>query len=500
MDASLLLTLTSLGVTELSFKFEKIRHQATQEIQLQEVRLYGRSGQRLIPTSCTNPNGLNPVRQGPLNVMEDSRFKWLDQNFHQNGGAVLSLQFDQPVDHELSAYEFVTANDNPMRDPTSWKLYARSGSQPLSGGSPDASSASWTMLDARDAMEPPRERLSTFGRFWLKSSSPAPALVQNDKELSNTPPPTLAQSRVADLKKRLGSIPQPAPLSSDALRVGQNSSTCTAGGPTSHNMRCDSNCGQLMAKWSEGRRPICHSCRCGACAFCENAVCNLRSTRCTRGPCGSRSANASAVAQPRVLVLGDSLFSPSIKSDRLGAVAEGIPPQSRGCAMMSSTLSSREALDIETRAVAGAKMEKIVQLYPRSAGWTHVVVAGGINDIPLDATADFDVSGIVGSMAKLVRSMLGRGVKRVVLVGYPEGEGFAPGKPRHNATVELRRKYKQLAARNPMNVTFVDGSRLFGPYPQDAHLFGADRSHPSAAGGVQLGAAIGRALRRDGAI
>ena len=159
---------------------------------------------------------------------------------------------------------------------------------------------------------------------------------------------------------------------------------------------------------------------------------------------------------------------------------------------------------VENRAVAGIGLAEITRIYSAASSsgqgggrWSHVVVSGGINDIRAEGSIS-DVSRVIdpqngtGLMTELVTRLLSDGNK-VVLVSYPEGEEIAPGKPRHAATAELRARYKALATR-AHNVSYVDGSRTFGPYPKDAEKFAADRAHPSEEGSTLLARAIGEAL------
>ena len=99
---------------ELSFHFTNLRHAATQEVQLQEVFFYGRAGQRLFPISATNPNGDNPMRQGPENVLNHSRYKWLDLNFKKLAGSHLNLQFDHAVNDEISKHSWIPTEVSPQ--------------------------------------------------------------------------------------------------------------------------------------------------------------------------------------------------------------------------------------------------------------------------------------------------------------------------------------------------------------------------------------------------
>ena len=138
---------------DLQFHFRRLRHAASHECQLQEVRFYGRGMQRLRPESAENPGGESPRRQGAQNVINDSRFKWLDRKFRQQNGSLLTVHFElaqlSSVVDGLVSYELVTANDNPGRDPVAWTLAARKSAD---GWLP------WVVLDRRQ--DAPRARVS----------------------------------------------------------------------------------------------------------------------------------------------------------------------------------------------------------------------------------------------------------------------------------------------------------------------------------------------------
>lgn len=531
---------------DLQFHFRRLRHAASHECQLQEVRFYGRGMQRLRPESAENPGGESPRRQGAQNVINDSRFKWLDRKFRQQNGSLLTVHFElaqlSSVVDGLVSYELVTANDNPGRDPVAWTLAARKSAD---GWLP------WVVLDRRQDVTPPRARLSSYAMLWLPLRANPSLLSPFEQGRSSSNPPPLTSP----------------PLLRPLLQYQHRERNASRVGCASHDARCEAFCKPALAKHPDRAVHHCSMCRCSACEYCSNSagasnsprsdliltragngplnvatstlspdplrtpsmvaawyvwaaklaiVCNRRSTRCVRGRCRfqrtDQKGSSTRQTPPRVLVLGDSLLAPPSTYGYVGTGGDS----SSACSPVTNTLSSNFEVEVENRAFGGLPLNGITSLYTAamtasrsiSGGhsvWTHIVLSGGINDIPLNATAAFDVGHILGPgrstarqesgmLAVLVHSMLRDGIERVVIVGYPEGEGLGPGKPRHRAIAELRARIMRFATSHAPRVAFVDGSSLFGPYPKDKSMFGSDRSHPSESGGAVLGEAIGRVL------
>ena len=496
---------------ELSFRFSALRSAHAKEIQLQEVRVFDRGMRRIKLSNASNPGGESPTRQGPRNVLHASRFKWVDTNFwKQSRSSRLDIIFDDAFATAV-AYEFITANDNPGRDPTAWSLSARG-----------RGSGAWVTLDTRTAVSPPRQRIASYGTFWLPMLSPPeppppsplppppphaaasrciaqcdPVACTRDRRLA---PCAMCRCRTCDICRgsrwyaaRMNR-PQDEPAdaaylsSSSAHPAASASSTSSA---LSRHRLLPHAATRLSAHAAtrSSRQHRAASNRSSVSIHAAAAVCNRRSIHCTRGACHFRSGSA-------VLFIGDSLLAPPA-----GAVAGA---SAASCAAVSSAVAARSALVVENRAVAGIGLAEITRIYSAASSsgqgggrWSHVVVSGGINDIRAEGSIS-DVSRVIdpqngtGLMTELVTRLLSDGLK-VVLVSYPEGEETAPGKPRHAATAELRARYKALATR-ANNVSYVDGSRTFGPYPKDAEKFAADRAHPSKEGSTLLARAIGEAL------
>jgi hypothetical protein len=95
------------------FTFRAVRS-SSWAVQLQEIRLRDSDGAPLTPQSVSNPEGQSPRGQGVHNVFdgdeEHAYGKWVDLNM-ASGQSMILFTISMPV----SAYEFVTANDNPGR-------------------------------------------------------------------------------------------------------------------------------------------------------------------------------------------------------------------------------------------------------------------------------------------------------------------------------------------------------------------------------------------------
>ena len=119
-------------------------------VQVNDLRLYGLllSTPPLVPFSITNPGGHSPPAQGAINLFdsgaEESHTKWLDLAFPTVGSSTLDIGI---VASEVTAYELVTANDNPSHDPVSWTVARQR-----------AGSTDWVLIDKQDRLSPPLER------------------------------------------------------------------------------------------------------------------------------------------------------------------------------------------------------------------------------------------------------------------------------------------------------------------------------------------------------
>ena len=71
--------------------------------------------------TVTNPNGNNPIGEGPSNLVDGTTTaKALDLNFVTNGFTDFVFQFSTPK--RFDGYRWATANDEEGRDPKSWTI------------------------------------------------------------------------------------------------------------------------------------------------------------------------------------------------------------------------------------------------------------------------------------------------------------------------------------------------------------------------------------------
>jgi hypothetical protein len=104
---------------EFKITFLSTRSQSGWAVQLQEIRLLDSAG-RPVPSasvrSVRNPNGRSPRAQGVGNLFDGdvshSFGKFVDMNMADQGSSTILFTIEEAF---LSAYEFVTANDNPSR-------------------------------------------------------------------------------------------------------------------------------------------------------------------------------------------------------------------------------------------------------------------------------------------------------------------------------------------------------------------------------------------------
>lgn len=142
----------------IRFTPTKIKEATAGSIQLAEMYFYN-NGASVLPTSVTNPGGLNAVTaaEGANKVFDrNTATKWLDSQVKP-----LVFNFGAPV--TIDAYGFASANDFPGRDPVQWKIE----------GSMDSSS--WTVIDDISTFDYPfpRDRLIATQDIPL----PGPSLV-----------------------------------------------------------------------------------------------------------------------------------------------------------------------------------------------------------------------------------------------------------------------------------------------------------------------------------
>lgn len=109
----------------------------------------------------TNPDGYSDpdYDEGPTNAYDgDSGSKWLDFNFPSpqysvTGQSILVIQF--PASVTFDSYSWVTGNDEPGRDPISWRLEVSSDG------------TTWTTVDTRSSLTVTDVRGATVGPFTV---------------------------------------------------------------------------------------------------------------------------------------------------------------------------------------------------------------------------------------------------------------------------------------------------------------------------------------------
>jgi len=104
--------------------------------------------------TAENPDGDYPPEEGPENTIDTIlETKWLDFNFDpedesQIGLSTLIIDVGEGESVTFDGYQWVTANDEAVRDPISWKLYGSNNGN------------SWNLLDSRSNQSVPNERFT----------------------------------------------------------------------------------------------------------------------------------------------------------------------------------------------------------------------------------------------------------------------------------------------------------------------------------------------------
>lgn len=120
----------------------------------------------------TNPGGDNPDGEGPVQGYDEVEYtKWLDFNFSADGDgtvgqSILVIQFPTAV--TFDSYSWVTANDNPDRDPVSWRLEVSSDG------------TNWTTFDTRSNFAVTTARFTVVGPFLPGGSGKTFGLAKRD--------------------------------------------------------------------------------------------------------------------------------------------------------------------------------------------------------------------------------------------------------------------------------------------------------------------------------
>ena len=127
--------------------------QAEQDLQLQEVELFGPSGP-LAVVGATNPGGAAANGQDASRAIDGNRVdrwsKWFDGNMGTRGNSTLVLELGTA--QLVTSYDLWTAADKAgKRDPVSWEVYVR------------AAPAAWQLVDSRQGVSPPDSRFTSYG-------------------------------------------------------------------------------------------------------------------------------------------------------------------------------------------------------------------------------------------------------------------------------------------------------------------------------------------------
>lgn len=125
--------------------------------QFSEVKLYTNKGTEVLaldPEQSTVLNGnLCASNEGPNAATDGSlSTKMCDRDTVGQAGG-LNFVFAAVTPSQFSHYEFFTANDCPVRDPTSWTFY----------GSTESNQGPWIELSS-SSQQPPEERFASYGK------------------------------------------------------------------------------------------------------------------------------------------------------------------------------------------------------------------------------------------------------------------------------------------------------------------------------------------------
>jgi hypothetical protein len=125
--------------------------------QFSEVKLYTNKGTETLALDpeqstvlngnlCASNEGPNAATDGDLNTKMCDR-----DTVGEEGG--LNFVFAAMEPSQFSHYEFFTANDCPVRDPTSWTFY----------GSTESNEGPWIELSS-GSQQPPTARFASYGK------------------------------------------------------------------------------------------------------------------------------------------------------------------------------------------------------------------------------------------------------------------------------------------------------------------------------------------------
>ena len=133
-------------------------------VELSEVLLYDVAGNQLTIVGASNPGGDRPGNSGNDASGLLTGTKWTDTNFNKADGtrsSTLRLQLAEPA--YVASYELVTGPQQDGRDPTVWEF-----------GMWYESSQTFAALGVQ-AVDPPTERVMSFGPFWTIAPPAAPS-------------------------------------------------------------------------------------------------------------------------------------------------------------------------------------------------------------------------------------------------------------------------------------------------------------------------------------
>ncbi|KAL1503568.1 hypothetical protein AB1Y20_012046, partial [Prymnesium parvum] len=146
------------------FVFTSVRDAAGTAVSLSHIYLFDAFGARIPTVTATNPNGINPPREGPQNLVDGlNTSRWLDTNFSYRE-SVVQVQL-QGV-HHVVRYELVTAvgtaPSSRARDPTSWTF------------GHIVENGVYETLSSVTNIVPPNGPLASYGAIWTIFPPPSP--------------------------------------------------------------------------------------------------------------------------------------------------------------------------------------------------------------------------------------------------------------------------------------------------------------------------------------
>jgi hypothetical protein len=120
-------------------------------VQVSELTLYlnGEPVSWPTGTDITNPDGENNggANEFPTSLIDnDTENKWLDYAFDENGYSYVIIDMGEQV--TFDSYSFVTGNDVPGRDPSTWQLLGSNSYETI--GELGVWSEDWVVLDTRE--------------------------------------------------------------------------------------------------------------------------------------------------------------------------------------------------------------------------------------------------------------------------------------------------------------------------------------------------------------